>query len=274
MARAVFYTDLDATLLDHDTYGWAPARPALQALSERGIPLVFVTSKTLAETLAVREELHNRHPFVAENGALICMPRGYFQGLADTGEARGGLSVEYPGPHHKEVRARLAALRRDGFRFRGFSDMDDAEVAGLTGLDLAAAARARRREASEPLLWLDDASALARFEAALAAVGLQTRRGGRFLHVLGRRVDKGRALQRLHGHYQSQAGGGTMLAFALGDSPNDLDMLRVADVGVLVQRPDGTYAAAEAPPGLLHARGKGPAGWGEAVRRLLMEHGL
>lgn len=42
-------TDLDGTLLDHHTYSWHAALPALQKCSELAIPVVLNTSKTLAE---------------------------------------------------------------------------------------------------------------------------------------------------------------------------------------------------------------------------------
>ena len=45
----VVFTDLDGTLMDHDSYDVAPAKPALDALAARSIPVVPVTSKTRAE---------------------------------------------------------------------------------------------------------------------------------------------------------------------------------------------------------------------------------
>ena len=35
--KAIFFSDLDGTLLDHDTYSWDAARPALALMKERGI---------------------------------------------------------------------------------------------------------------------------------------------------------------------------------------------------------------------------------------------
>ena len=48
-ARYVVFTDLDGTLLDHTSYSHQAAEPALEAIRERRIPLVFCTSKTRAE---------------------------------------------------------------------------------------------------------------------------------------------------------------------------------------------------------------------------------
>ena len=74
------FTDLDGTLLDHHSYSWAPARPALASLHERGDAVMLVSSKTLAEISTFRRELGLPHPVVAENGAVIDVPDGYFAG--------------------------------------------------------------------------------------------------------------------------------------------------------------------------------------------------
>jgi len=72
----IVFSDLDGSLLDHDTYDWRPARPALEALGERDIPLVLVSSKTLAELEEYRGQLDLPHPVVAENGAVLAKDEG------------------------------------------------------------------------------------------------------------------------------------------------------------------------------------------------------
>lgn len=72
------FTDLDGTLLDHHTYSFEPALPALNALKEKNIPLIICTSKTRAEIEKWRLELRTDHPFISENGGAIFIPKGYF----------------------------------------------------------------------------------------------------------------------------------------------------------------------------------------------------
>ena len=247
---AVIYTDLDGTLLSHDGYDWQPAAPALSAAARRGVPVVPITSKTRAEMGPLRAELGLTTPYAVENGGAIVLVG------PDEGE-----TVLTLGPAYAEIRALLARLRADGLGFTGFADMGPDAVAAVTGLSPAAAERACDRLCSEPLIWQDTDAALRDFHSALAEHGLTTRRGGRFLHVMGR-CDKGDALRRLQAHL---GGGTTPASLALGDSPNDFDLLAAADRGVLVARPDGSYAAPPDPPGLIHAPGIGPAGWNAAV---------
>ena len=68
--QPVFFTDLDGTLLDHATYDFSPALPALSALKERKIPLILASSKTGSEITELRSLLGlNQWPAIIENGA-------------------------------------------------------------------------------------------------------------------------------------------------------------------------------------------------------------
>lgn len=269
MARssAVVFTDLDATLLDHDDYGWQPAAQALALLAARDVPVCIVTSKTAAEVAALRTELGNAHPFAVENGGAVAVPRGYFDGARC--DAQTPVTLTTLGAERDRLRSLVTRLREEqGFRFTGFGDMGVDDVVEATGLDAASALQALERSASEPLLWQDSEAALKVFSAEVAAAGLVVRVGGRFVHVLGP-AHKGDALDWLRARY-AQAHG-PILAVALGDSGNDADMLEAADIGYWVARPDGSYHA-PATGHIRHARGVGPAGWAEAIEALIAHH--
>jgi len=77
----IVFSDLDGTLLDHRTYDYSPALPALEKLQEKQIPLVFCTSKTAAEMIPFRTEIKNEDPFIVENGGGIYIPKSYFANL-------------------------------------------------------------------------------------------------------------------------------------------------------------------------------------------------
>lgn len=262
--RCVVFTDLDATLLAHDDYDWRAAESALVALAARAIPVCPITSKTVAEMAVLRAALGNGHPFAVENGGAVAVPRGYFDGASTHPETP--LDLATLGTDYTTLRALAVRLRDEhGFRYTGFGDMDDAAVAAATGLDPDAAARARMRRASEPLLWQDSDAALADFSARVAAAGCVTRVGGRFVHLLGN-AHKGSALEWLRARFS--AAGAPILAVALGDSANDADMLAAADIGYWVARPDGRYQQPAAGR-IRHAAGIGPAGWAAAIDALI-----
>jgi mannosyl-3-phosphoglycerate phosphatase len=261
------FTDLDGSLLDHDDYGFAAAQPALAQLRALRVPLIPVTSKTLAEMQVLGQQLGTRHPLIVENGCVICLPEGYFP-LQENSACIEGYRLLRRAPDYTTLLAELQQLRHEhGFRFRGFHDMDAGEVARHTGLSHTTAQLARRRLCSEPLAWQDTAAALVNFRQALAERQLRLVKGGRFWHVLSR-ADKGGALQQLAALYRAH-GLPAFTSLALGDSPNDCSMLQAADIAVLIRRKDGSVTDCDAGGRIIQTREPGPAGWNAAVLQVL-----
>ena len=79
LKKFVIYTDLDGTLLDHVTYTFHPALDALEFVEKKNVPLIICTSKTRLEIEFYRKLLHNKEPFISENGGGIFIPEGYFK---------------------------------------------------------------------------------------------------------------------------------------------------------------------------------------------------
>ena len=104
------FTDLDGTLLDHDTYGWEAAAPALEQLKAKRVPVVLISSKTRAEMAPLREALRLEDPFVSENGGGIFLPRAIFpekpEGAApEMGEAEDFWEIPLGVPYKQLVSA-------------------------------------------------------------------------------------------------------------------------------------------------------------------------
>lgn len=271
-AHWVFFTDLDGTLLDHSTYQWTAARRALQALRRRGSALVIVTSKSRAEVWPLLRDLRRRDPFVVENGGAIYLPGDYFPFRMEGAEGVGKSwqRVALGTPRRRLVASLAKAARRARVRVRGFAQMSAREVAGATGLELREARRALEREFDEPFVILDgEARAWPRLRREIRREGLRATRGSRFFHVLGRN-DKGVAVRRLSGWFR-RALGSRVRTVGLGDSPNDIALLRAVDISILVARPGGWYdlETLAAVPHARRAGGVGPVGWDRAVRKLL-----
>ncbi|WP_116133649.1 mannosyl-3-phosphoglycerate phosphatase [Tropicimonas sp. IMCC34043] len=251
----IVFTDLDGTLLDHRSYSPEAARPALDRLARLGIPLILASSKTAAEIDLLRDEIGCRaFPAIVENGAGI---------LEATPDADTGT--------YDRLRAALdevpPALRA---QFTGFGDMGAAGVARATGLPPAAARLAARRQFSEPGLWKGNAAMLASFRTSLAALGISARHGGRFLTLSfgGTKADRMAAIAARYG---------TPTSLALGDAPNDAEMIAAATHGVIVANPHGTPLPAlpgEATGQIRRTAAPGPEGWNDAVTALLDEMNL
>jgi mannosyl-3-phosphoglycerate phosphatase len=274
------FTDLDGTLLDHDTYEFEPALPALKMLRSLNIPLIPTTSKTVAELLQISQRLNNRHPFIAENGCIIGLPEAYFASIA-TKQTCNPDAADYAPytlitltPLYSDILTVLQSLRSEhGFKFRGFHDLSATDIAKLTQLPLSKAQLAKQRLCSEPLVWLGDESSFQEFKTALQQSNLQLLKGGRFWHVFGL-TNKGRAMQQLIDLYQSH-GVTDCTTIALGDSPNDIDMLNKADIAIVIKHKDGSQldyrVEDEQTRRLLVSSKPGPAGWNEAISAVLVQ---
>jgi mannosyl-3-phosphoglycerate phosphatase len=265
----VVFTDLDGTLLDATTYRFEAARPALDRLRERDIPLVICTSKTRAEVEPLRKDLDNRHPFIVENGGALYVPEGYFQNPPLGSTQRNGYQVVEFGVPYSRLREALRKIEGQvGASLVGFGDRTIEEIMQLTGLAQAEAERARQREYDEPFLSADPSVSLETIREAAAQLGLSVVSGGRFYHLVGG-TDKGRACRVLIDLYRRQRR--DLVTVGLGDSLNDLPMLEVVDRAFLVERPGGGYAEGIGIESLTRLRGIGPVGWADGVRRLLAE---
>jgi mannosyl-3-phosphoglycerate phosphatase len=251
------FTDLDGTLLDHHSYDYRPALPALQRLHQAGVPVIPVSSKTLAELKVIRTRLQLKGPAVAENGAVIAYP----------GEE---LQIAPPGYHllRDFLIDRRADPRFDTF---GFGDMSLEEVMEYTGLPREDAKLAIKRLASEPFVWRGEGEHLPAFRQAVADNHLRLLQGGRFMHLLGD-TDKGAAVKLVVKHMRDH-GKAVTRTIALGDSDNDRDMLLAVDNPVIIQKPDGSHITLAERPDAIRTEQPGPAGWNQAILQLLEQYG-
>ncbi len=266
MLHTVIFSDLDGTLLDGETYSFEPARKALETLLETGIPLVFCTSKTRYETERWRSALANVHPFIVENGGAAYVPEGYFGPDAGFDKRDAGYGILEFGRPYPEIRQAFDGIRGStGLPLRGFGDMTVEEIAECCNLARQDAALAAMRGYDEPFIGIEEGM-LPRVVQEAEARGFQVVSGGRFYHLVGG-SDKGRAVRALRSFYE--VGWGRVITIGLGDSANDVPMLRAVDIPVLVRRPDGSHLEVVDLPGLIIAPYAGPEGWREAILRIL-----
>ena len=129
----IVFSDLDGTLLDHETYAWDAAVPALGILRQRKIPLVLCSSKTAAEIFPLRAELGFADcPAIVENGAGLLPAR---------------TSRPTPPPTHARLLQVVQSLPPSLHEsFSGFSSWSLEQLQANTGLDADGARHAACRD--------------------------------------------------------------------------------------------------------------------------------
>lgn len=257
----IVVSDLDGTLLDHHTYRFDQALPALRLLSEKGIPLVLCSSKTRREMEYWRAKIGIDAPFIAENGGCAYVPESYFPFDVPATRSRDGYFLLELGAAYPELVAALeAASARSGCRVRGFHQMDAGEIASLCGLAPEMARLAKCREFDEPFVVLDPTRERLLTEA-IESAGRHVTRGGRFWHITGNN-DKAAALERLLALYRRMAP--AVRTIGLGDGPNDAPFLNIVDLAFLIRTPWIEELQRAVPHGRPTAN-PGPEGWCEAI---------
>lgn len=247
--ETIVLTDLDHTLLDAS--GPMAAGAAVARVTSRGVLVIPTTSKTATETLMLMGIWGLRGPAVVENGAALCLPTG----------ANRWRVLRLSRPGYAEVRATLRRVRRSlGVEVSGFGDWDLAQLRRRTGLTPPWALAARQRLASEPLQWHDEPPSA--FMNALHEAGLAAIAGGRFLTVLPHGINKASGARSLLHHWRPLRHRPRVIA--IGDAPNDRELLRFADASACLSGP--------ASPGddlsCLRFPDAGPRAWLDALHRL------
>ncbi len=268
--RFLIFTDLDGTLLDHDTYSFEPALPALRLLEKEKIPVIICTSKSRGEIERQRSLLRNNHPFISENGGGIFIPEGYFSHEFNYDKKLNGYHVIEPGSPRETLRGVLRSVAKEtGIDMKSISDMSVSEIMESTGLNEESAGLAGERSYSEPFLIYGDESGVETVRRKLREKGYNHTRGSRFHHILGEN-DKGKAVEIVSGLYKTESG--KLTTIGIGDSLNDLPMLRAVDFPVLVRKKGGIYESGFELENLILADGEGPSGWNSAILKFFINY--
>ena len=272
----LIFTDLDGSLLDHHSYSFKPAIELLKTLEVEGIPVIPVTSKTMAEVVPLRKKLANQHPFIIENGAAICIPKGYFSRQPETAKTVEDFWVI----ENADCRQNwLELLEKNSQEFLDeyqtfdsiYKQQGDEGIAELTGLSSTAAGLANNRQYSEPVHWTGTAPRKRLFISKMQAAGATVLQGGRFLSI-GDNTDKGLALLQLQDLYLQQSGQTSCQSLAIGDSGNDISMLEKASSALIIKSNNHPAPTLTRSHNLWISKKTGPTGWASGVADWLQIH--
>lgn len=268
----VIYTDLDGTLLDHDTYSADEAREVLGQLSAVNIPVVPATSKTYAEVAEFRTQMGLNNAFIVENGAAIYVPMSLNIRCPMGSKIFEDFWVREFGVRRQALCDVIEALdMSSAFDFKSLNEMRPSEVADITGLDIESAKRAQLRLYSETIDWRDSVEALEKFTKVLTDIGFAVSHGGRFVHLMGPN-NKGIAVRWFH-NLLKRAWTPDLVSIAAGDAPNDREMLEGADYALIMRNERGTPLSLDRSGATYVSDGSGPSAWAAGIREIFRTNG-
>lgn len=249
----LIFTDLDGTLLDHNTYSTEDAKEMLEYIKTNNIPLIIVTSKTKQEILKLRKQLNINYPFIVENGAGIFIP-----------EDKEFEQINM-GKNYSETLCFINQYR-ETFNIKSFFDMSEKLISSLTGLDIENSRLAKKRDFTEPFI-IEDESNIEKLRQESLKEGFDIIKGGRFYHLITKDQDKAHAVLKLKNIYEKKYNK-KFKTIALGDGENDKTMLDVSDISILIKKVDGTFIDYDK-KNLIKTQAIGPKGWNEALKGIL-----
>ena len=256
----IIFSDLDGTLLDHDSYSFTSALEALQLVKQRNIPLIFCTSKTMKESCYWRDKIGNGHPFIVENGGGIYIPKQYFSFPFEYSKKNPLYYIIELGAPFSLLKSTMNELENH-FDISSFLTMTVDTIMRITNLPRDQAKLASQREFDIPFI-IKDETQLPEIARTIKKHQLLLTKGGSFYHLTGDN-DKGKAVTLLTELFKKQYG--LVVTIGIGDSENDIAMLTQVSKPYVVKRPNGSYVSNL----FFHAKGIGPLGWKHIIEQEL-----
>lgn len=272
----IVLTDLDATLLDHNTYSFEKAKNALNKCLVKNVPVCYCTSKSFHEIEYFREKMKNVDPFISENGSAIYVPKKYFSyldklfekviknkindknDLLENSEKNIILNqliylpfdlfnkiinirilnnyfvFELNVSHNETYDILKKVQKQASFDFKIYTDFSDEELIKLTGQNKEQAKLSKIKYYADGCMIPEmNESKLKEFSELSKKHDFDVKVGGRFVGI-NKGCDKGVATRFLISLFLQK---NVLSEFmGLGDSPNDISMLKNVDYPILVKK--------------------------------------
>ncbi len=272
--KYLIFTDLDGTLLDYDTYEWKGAEKSLNYLKKNNFPIIFITSKTFEETKLFREEMGLiDYPFAIENGGAVYFPKVYEDFLdCKYKVSKDGFCKVEIGMHINNILPLLReASKRYEVNVKTIFDFSDEEFERILNLKGEIVKKVKEREYDIPFVLKSNESDKEEFFKELKAFGLKIIKGGRFYHLSGE-YDKGMAAEIIYKFYRNFYKNSDLKTIGLGDSENDLPMLKFVEIPVLVRKKSGVYSEEikKEIKDIFLTKKPAPEGWNEIFEKLFL----
>lgn len=260
------FTDLDGTLIESSV---VPKKiiSFVNVLKKRNIPLIFCSVRTSKEQKYFRTQLDIHDPFIVENGSAVYIPENYFLFDHDYTKKEDRYEIVELGVPYKKIKKIISSISQDiGIELKGFEEADANEIAMRMKVPVKLAEKAQKRAYSEVIVSWNPKEKMPLFLRKIEKEKLSWIYGGRFYTIGGNK--KGEAVPFLSSLYKKME---NVVTVGIGNSENDLSLLRAVNIPFLVQKLGGKWAFHE--QGIHMVKGIGSEGWIQAVKAILSLQG-
>lgn len=259
-------TDLDGTFLGHKNFDYKINEILISKIAQRNIPIIFNTSKTFDEVIAIKNELKLYMPFIVENGSGIFYP--IKNNKSKNKYSKNDFKLISNGLTRNDIN-KIINLHFSEFYtcFKLTNELSSEELIKISGLPKAKLKNLLNREFSELLVWKSNQKKLQDFKSKLSEFGLSVTKGARFLHLKGQ-ANKGVALKDLINYMKKAKKIDNYKVIALGDSENDIEMLQMSDHPFLIKIPNRSFIKFKSSQKARKSINPAPLGWKESILSL------
>ena len=258
-------TDLDGTLLSHDTFNFSPIKQEIKELLRRGITIIPASSKTRAEVEVFCSELGEELVFIFENGAGIVNSHLLFNKVStksDLTPCHGKPIFQLRSLWNAKISVSLRSHCQ--FLFTMDSKMQ-ADYLGLSGGDLT---RALDRQFSIPFIFNGPPNLFSELQHEASQVGLTVQCGGRVCNLSG---EHSKAIYVEPIRRLATKQGLSPIIVGFGDGLNDYELLVASDIACVIPRSDGSCLEIDSDANdVIIAERVAPQGWLDVAQEALL----
>ena len=255
----LIFTDLDGTLLDRDTFKFDGIKTFLNVLKNENIIIIPNSSKTEDEIIEFNNEANFKFPFISENGSIIHNLNFLSEEFPDKiilSKNIHEIQIIFDKNINQDLKSKCKVIS-------GLSISEQSQIFGLPENKLK---QVFKRSCTIPLKFEGNNEEKLRLKNLLLEIGLDFKDGGRVLN-LGDRINKADAMKKIIQMVKKKFKTKPK-TIAVGDSYNDLEMLKNSEIPCLVKNDKFVNKDLKI-INLIKSKQPAPDGWAEVVKLAL-----
>ena len=252
------FTDLDASLIQRDTFKFDEIKGYIKSLISKGIYIIPNTSKTEIEINEFNKELGLNLPYISENGSSINglnLINKNFPNQINLSRDKDDIFKIFKKivPENLKVKCRLIFKMEKKVQ---------SEIFGLSGKKLK---DALNRNYSIPFIFSGNLDQRRQLNEIVNKGGLTLHEGGRVINICDN-VSKVKSMNKIIKMVKKTED--NVKIIGVGDNYNDLDMLKNSDIACLVFNDQFTMEPINI-NNCIVSKNPAPIGWQEVVKMAL-----